>query len=353
VTLDFSRLGKPVYNAYIELFNGSFRDECLNTNWFLSLEDARDKIEEWRRDYNEWRPHSSLDNLTPRQYLEGLETGSERKLFPVLAGTGFGLWFLLPGLRGNKWYRYWGRVVKNEYIGSGNTRLKVEPTMDKQLNRIRKAYDLTVMQHKKGINPLDNIPEEIKKSLFYQFLMAGTGDSAAPDIKEYLAPSPEKRFLDVGCSANIVNYRLDLWTSVYYGIDISPRLIRAMKTYVKHEQISIGGLNIAEVAKLPFDDNFFDIAAVIGVLEYCTLKYISQALIELNRVMKPESRLVLDIPNENHPYVEDMVRLEKYLGRPNFIHSRSKFVDLIASLFLIERVDNSQVMLKYYVRTIK
>ena len=70
VTLDFSRPGKPVDNAFIESFNGSFWDECLNTNWFLSLEDAREKIETWRQDYNEWRPHSALDNLTPRQYLE-------------------------------------------------------------------------------------------------------------------------------------------------------------------------------------------------------------------------------------------------------------------------------------------
>ena len=73
VTLDFSRPGKPTDNAFIESFNGSFRDECLNTNWFLSLEDAREKIEAWRRDYNEWRPHSSLDNLSPRQYLKEYE----------------------------------------------------------------------------------------------------------------------------------------------------------------------------------------------------------------------------------------------------------------------------------------
>ena len=90
VTLDFSRPGKPTDNAYIESFNGSFRDECLNTNWFLSLEDARDKIEEWRRDYNDWRPHRSLDNLTPRQYLEEQETRSKRELFPILAGTVLG-----------------------------------------------------------------------------------------------------------------------------------------------------------------------------------------------------------------------------------------------------------------------
>jgi len=60
VTLDFSRSGKPTDNAYIESFNGSFRDEFLNVNWFLSMEDARAKIEAWRREYREFRPHSSL-----------------------------------------------------------------------------------------------------------------------------------------------------------------------------------------------------------------------------------------------------------------------------------------------------
>jgi putative transposase len=54
VTMDFSRPGKPMDNAMIESFNGTFRDECLNVNWFLSMEDAREKIEKWRKDYNEW-----------------------------------------------------------------------------------------------------------------------------------------------------------------------------------------------------------------------------------------------------------------------------------------------------------
>jgi len=68
VTLEFSRPGKPTDNAFVESFIGSLRDECLNTNWFLSLDDARDKIETWRTDYNEFRPHSSLDNRTPSDY---------------------------------------------------------------------------------------------------------------------------------------------------------------------------------------------------------------------------------------------------------------------------------------------
>lgn len=65
VTLDFSRPGKPTDNAYIESFNGSFRAECLNTHWFMSLDDARSKMEAWRRDYNEVRPHSAIGNNPP------------------------------------------------------------------------------------------------------------------------------------------------------------------------------------------------------------------------------------------------------------------------------------------------
>jgi putative transposase len=62
VVLDFSRPGKPTDNAFIESFNGKFRAECLNSHWFMSLEDARRKMEAWRKDYNEVRPHSAIGN---------------------------------------------------------------------------------------------------------------------------------------------------------------------------------------------------------------------------------------------------------------------------------------------------
>ena len=77
VTLDFSRPGKPTDNPFIESSNGSFRDECLNSHWFLSIEDAREKIEAWREDYNAFRPHSSLGNLSPNEFVERhFETGN-------------------------------------------------------------------------------------------------------------------------------------------------------------------------------------------------------------------------------------------------------------------------------------
>jgi len=68
VKLEFSRRGKPTDNGLIEAFNGRLRAECLNENWFLSLDDARKKIEDWRRHYNGDRPHSALGYLAPREF---------------------------------------------------------------------------------------------------------------------------------------------------------------------------------------------------------------------------------------------------------------------------------------------
>ena len=65
VTLDFSRPGKPTDNAFIEAFNSKFRTECLNAHWFLTLADAREKLDTWRRDYNEVRPHSAIGYKVP------------------------------------------------------------------------------------------------------------------------------------------------------------------------------------------------------------------------------------------------------------------------------------------------
>jgi len=69
VELDFSRPGKPSDNPFIEAFNSRFRQECLNQHWFLSLEDAQEKIEKWRIDYNSERPHSALDYRTPDEFV--------------------------------------------------------------------------------------------------------------------------------------------------------------------------------------------------------------------------------------------------------------------------------------------
>lgn len=74
VQLDFIRPGRPMENGSIESFNGRLRDECLNGELFLSLVDAREKLEAWRRDYNEHRPHSSIGNLTQIEFATSVRT---------------------------------------------------------------------------------------------------------------------------------------------------------------------------------------------------------------------------------------------------------------------------------------
>lgn len=73
VILEFIAPGKPIQNAFAESFNGRFRDECLNGNWFVSLADARTIIEAWRIDYNTTRPHSSLGHRTPEEFARALQ----------------------------------------------------------------------------------------------------------------------------------------------------------------------------------------------------------------------------------------------------------------------------------------
>nr|WP_235862897.1 IS3 family transposase [Vibrio ruber] len=74
VVLTLIQAGKPTQNAYIESFNGKFRDECLNEHWFRDLSHARELISSWRMDYNENRPHSALDYLTPSEFAATTRT---------------------------------------------------------------------------------------------------------------------------------------------------------------------------------------------------------------------------------------------------------------------------------------
>ncbi len=74
VELQFIQPGKPVQNAFVESFNGTMRNECLNEHWFLDLQDAKELIEAWRIDYNTERPHSSLGGKTPREFAAATQT---------------------------------------------------------------------------------------------------------------------------------------------------------------------------------------------------------------------------------------------------------------------------------------
>jgi len=85
VKLDFIRPGRPVQNGYIESFNGRLRDECLNGEIFFSLSDAREKLERWRHDYNQKRPHTALADRTPAEFAQAL--GGRPFALPIVGKT--------------------------------------------------------------------------------------------------------------------------------------------------------------------------------------------------------------------------------------------------------------------------
>ena len=80
--------GRPMQNGHVESFNGRLRDECLNAHWFTTLADARTKIEAWREDYNEQRPHSSLNYQTPREFAATAESRREQGFLDGWVGKG-------------------------------------------------------------------------------------------------------------------------------------------------------------------------------------------------------------------------------------------------------------------------
>ena len=79
VKWDYIQPGKPYQNGYIESFNGKLRDECLNENWFTGLKEAKRLVEEWREEYNERRPHSSLKGKTPAETANDYKNNTVRK----------------------------------------------------------------------------------------------------------------------------------------------------------------------------------------------------------------------------------------------------------------------------------
>ena len=222
-----------------------------------------------------------------------------------------------------------------------------------QLKIIRNAYDDTVERYNNGLSDLDFLPDEFKESAeFKRFRdLMSTCNSGDPGIKDYLEPKNGLRYLDIGSCLNLMEYDLYQWPSNYYGIDISQKLIRVAKSFINTNRIKIGGLLVAEISNLPFDNNYFDIASAIGVLEYYELAYITQALKELNRILKRKGKLVIDMPNERHPDIHTMVEYESYLGRTRKnIPSEDEFVDELKRFFIIDKVADAQIMIQYFAR---
>lgn len=95
--MDFSRLGKPTDNPLIESFKGSLQDECLNIHWFLSLADAQDKLGNLRREYDCERTHSSLNDMTPAEFIRSLQKDEDLSFsIALILGQGLSTGIFTP-----------------------------------------------------------------------------------------------------------------------------------------------------------------------------------------------------------------------------------------------------------------
>jgi putative transposase len=90
VKFNFIRPGKPIENTFAESFNDRLRGECLNTNWFMNLKHTREVIKDWRIDYNQVRPYSSLKNMSPMEYANAT-AGFKPVVLLIQGGTSSGL----------------------------------------------------------------------------------------------------------------------------------------------------------------------------------------------------------------------------------------------------------------------
>ena len=225
--------------------------------------------------------------------------------------------------------------------------------MDERLDLIRRAYDEAARKYRDGVDPLEAVPAEFRESAafreFFREAALGHSHSNALADREFLDPRAGMRFLDGGCSANLAAYGFDRWPCLYYGVDVSAEVIGAMRSFAARERIVVGALEVAELRALPFGAGFFDLASVVGVLAYFDLDYVERALLELRRVLKHGARLVVDIANPDHPRVDTMFEFEAYLGMPLVAKSRSEFEGALGGKFRIKAVDDSRVMLKYFV----
>ena len=223
------------------------------------------------------------------------------------------------------------------------------------LEKISNSYDNAIDSE---INQYENLPAEIINHPNYKTYKkccesSDKNNSANPKIIEFLKPLKGMKFIDLGCSANLINYDLYNWASEYYGVDVSRNTIKLLKNFAKDNNLKVGGLYCCAIHEMPFSDIFFDIGACIGILEYFQSKYVINALTEISRILKPGAKLVLDIPNWNHPASSVMAKIEEYMGRPDlFDMSVDDFENLLKSAFGIIKKTES-MMITYYLEKIE
>lgn len=228
--------------------------------------------------------------------------------------------------------------------------------MKEQLESIAKSYDRGIDLGRKGIDSYDNFPSYITNHpnypLFQQMRTETSSDSARKEIVEYLAPKAGMKFIDLGCCLNLMFAGYKDWTSIYYGVDISGKTIELLQEYAEKNHLTVGDLHCCSMHETPYDTNFFDIGECIGSLEYFEKDFVQQAVAEFSRIMKPNGKFVLDIPNIGSPEFEITKLIEEYLGRQDkFNLLVEEFETILDAYFMIDKKEIVGPMIQYFLIT--
>lgn len=224
------------------------------------------------------------------------------------------------------------------------------------LQLIAQSYDRTIDYGRNGIDLYKDLPESITDEPAYskwkEELERGSEGSGGAAVKAYLSPDAKKKFIDLGCSLNLMFHGYGQWPSLYHGVDISEQTIQLLYEYTATQELPVGSLYCGGIHETPFEDDCFDIGACIGVLEYFEADYVRKALWEIHRIMRPGGKFVLDIPNISSSSGKIMMMIETYMGRPvRFEMQSHDFEDMLGPYFeIVEngRDDRESMSFMYY-----
>lgn len=227
--------------------------------------------------------------------------------------------------------------------------------MREQLEQIGKTYDQAIEDGRKGINRYQQLPEYITSDPDYPWYEASQkedafGDSGRQEIIDYLVPEKGMKCVDLGCALNFMFNGYDAWPSTYYGVDISHKTIQLLQEYVAKKQLLIGELVCGSMHETPFETSFFDIGTCIGSIEYFKRDFVEQVIAEIHRIMKPNGRFVLDIPNPDSKVGRIAMMIEEFMGRPDlFDLTCQEFEERLLPYFFIDKIKKGG-MIQYYLR---
>ncbi len=226
--------------------------------------------------------------------------------------------------------------------------------MESQLELVAKSYDKAIDLGRQGIDLYKELPEHIKNNPGYpifekMILEGGTSDSGRKEIREFLSPQAEMKFIDLGCCLNLMFNGYDQWPSTYHGVDISSKTIGLLREVVAKRNLPVGALYCGSIHETPFAADTFDIGACIGVLEYFEKDFIEKAIVEAHRILKPCGKFVLDVPDMGSPEQRITMLIEAHLGRPDrYDLSPAEFEKLLNHRFEIQRVEKVGPMIQYF-----